>query len=85
MTLYNSHMTTLLVLCNSHMTSCDLLGSGEEVRMVAALLEVHHHIQQRHWLGTTRVQFLEIPCQDPPIVLPGMEQGRTHVLVYLKI
>ena len=71
--LCNSHMTTQLVLCNSHMMSCDLLGSGEEVRMVATLLEVHHHVQQRHRLGTTRVQFLEIPCQDPPIVFPGME------------
>ena len=58
--------------------SCDLLGSWEEVGVITAFLEVHHDIEEGHRLGASRVQLLKIPCQDPPIVLPGMEWGQDH-------
>lgn len=45
--------------------------------MVAALLEVHHDVEEGDGLGTPHVQLLEIPCQDPSIVLPGMEQRQS--------
>ena len=43
--------------------------------MVAAFLEVHHHVQKGHSLGTTGVQLLKVLGQDPAIILP---ENHTH-------
>ena len=58
--------------------------SREEVGMVAALLEVHHDVEQRDWLSTTSVQLLKVTSQDPSIVLPGKytQRKRTNVPYY---
>ena len=39
--------------------------------MVAALLEVHHDVEQRDRLSTTSVQLLKVTSQNPSIVLSG--------------
>ena len=44
--------------------------------MVAALLEIHHDVEEGDRLGASRVQLLKISGQDPAIVLPGMEMGK---------
>ena len=52
-------------VCVTHMG-----GSREEVRMVTALLQVHHDVEQGDRLSATSVQFLKVAGQNPPIVLP---------------
>ena len=47
------------------------LGSSwKEVGMVATLLEVHHDIEQGDGLGTSLVQLLKVPGQNPAIEFP---------------
>ncbi len=43
--------------------------------MVAALLEVHHDIEEGDGLGASHVQLLEVPGQNPPIELPVWAEG----------
>lgn len=38
--------------------------------MIAALLQVHHDIEQGHRLGASSVQLLKVPRQNVPIKLP---------------
>ena len=42
---------------------------GEEVRVVAALLEIHHDVEQRH-LVALRVERLEVARQNVLVILP---------------
>ena len=42
----------------------------EEIRMITALLKVHHDIQQRHLIVATSVQCLIVTRQDEFVVLP---------------
>lgn len=44
---------------------------GEEVRVVAALLQVHHDVEQRHLVAAPLgVESLEVPREDELVVLP---------------
>ncbi len=47
---------------------------GEEVGVVAALLEIHHDVEQRHVVRALRVQRLEVARQDVLVVLPESRQ-----------
>ena len=51
--------------------------------MVAAFLEVHHDVEQRDGLCSSRVQLLEVSGQDPAIVLPGKEEGGVCVCEHM--
>lgn len=49
---------------------------GEEVRVVAALLQIHHDVEQRHLVATPLgVECLEVPRQDELVVLPATGCG----------
>ena len=37
--------------------------------MIAAFLEIHHDIEQGDGLGTSLIQLLKVPGQNPTIVL----------------
>ena len=51
-------------------------GHGEQVRVVAALLEVHHDVEQGHLVAPTLgVQGLKVPCEDELVVLPVEVRG----------
>ena len=47
-----------------------LRGGGEEVGVVAALLEVHHDVEEGDRLRAALVQLVEVLGQDPAVVLP---------------
>lgn len=50
---------------------------GEEVGVVAAFLEVHDDVEQRHLVSSSfRVQSLKVFRQDKFVVLPA--NGRQH-------
>lgn len=53
--------------------------SGEEIGMVAALLQVHHDIEEGDRLCATSVQLLKVAGQNPTIVLP--EENK--IILYL--
>ena len=47
-------------------------GGGKEVRMIAAFLEIHHDVEQRHLRRTAAcVQRFEVPRQYVLVVLPA--------------
>lgn len=49
---------------------------GEEVRVVAALLQVHHDVEQRHLVAAPLgVESLEVPREDELVVLPAAGCG----------
>jgi len=48
-----------------------LLSGGEEVWVIAALLQVHHDVEERDGVTTLDVQRGEVACQDVLVVLPG--------------
>ena len=54
----------------------------EEIGMVAALLEVHHHIEQRDSLCSPRVKFLKVLGQHPAIIFPVIH---THIYTCINI
>ena len=48
-------------------------GDGEEVGVVAALLEVHDHVEEGHLVpAPAGVQGVEVPGQDELVVFPGV-------------
>ena len=47
----------------------------EEVGVIAALFEVHHHIEQRDLVSSsTSVQGLKVTCQDELVIFPGLQE-----------
>ena len=47
-------------------------GGGKEVRMIAAFLEIHHDVEQRHLRRTAAcVQRFKVPRQYVLVVLPA--------------
>lgn len=42
----------------------------EQVRVIAAFLQLHHNIQQRHLVRPFGVQSFKVPCQNVFVVLP---------------
>jgi hypothetical protein len=43
----------------------------EEIRVVAAFLKIHHHVQQRNLVATTSsIKCFEIPRENILVVLP---------------
>src|SRR6218665_3654453 len=62
-----SNSKLLLPTCHLTYRSC----CWEKVRMVAALLQVHHDVEQRHLRRTaTSIQRLKVTRQDVLVVLP---------------
>lgn len=54
---------------------------GEEVGVVAALLQVHHDVEQGHLVATAfGVEGLEVPRQDELVVLPDGARAQNHPL-----
>lgn len=62
------------------------MGSiGEEVGVIAALLQVHHHVEQRGLIATApRVQCFKVACQHILVVLPGSQEIQILVTVQAK-
>lgn len=49
---------------------------GEQVGMVAALLQVHHNVEQGHLVPSTfGVQSLKIPCQNKLVIFPAGQRS----------
>ena len=38
--------------------------------MIAAFLEIHHNVQQRHLVTAAGIKCLKVTCQDVLVVLP---------------
>lgn len=47
----------------------------EEVGVVAALFQIHHHVKQRHLVSSSpRVQGLKVTREDKLVVLPKLRK-----------
>lgn len=59
---------------------------GEEIRVVAALLKIHHHVQQRDLVATTSsVECFKISSEDILVVFPAWarEEGKSDSSLHM--
>lgn len=61
-------------------------GSGEEVGVVAAFLEIHDDVEQRHLVSSSfGVQSLKVFCQNEFVVFPVNRRDTVTLNLPLKL